>query len=287
MVPHSNLDFAQAQGIARELGLPFFLSLHDDLAYTAAQGGASEESREAAMGFAWREAAKRFVISEALGREYCKRYGLRDYQVVTDGVSELTPFRAGGDLSELRVYFMGLFHMGYEENLRALLNGLTICKREEPSLRVQVTCRCEHIRSKVLDGFNSVVVLPFAREAQVKEDMKTADLLYMPMPFGSAHEKFARYSLSTKMVTYVASGVPILYHGPSTSAAFDLLKRNNAAVLIPTLKPEEIAETLSKLTATKRSEVANNALALAEREFMLGDQTHKFWGAFKDAFSAG
>ena len=63
--------------------------------------------------------------------------------------------------------------------------------------------------------------------------MESADLLYMPMPFGEAHEKFARYSLSTKMVTYAGSGVPILYHGPATSAAFDLLKRNDAAILSP------------------------------------------------------
>ncbi len=35
-IPHSGIDFAQAQAVARELSLPFFISLHDDLAYTAA-----------------------------------------------------------------------------------------------------------------------------------------------------------------------------------------------------------------------------------------------------------
>ncbi|MEJ7703269.1 MAG: glycosyltransferase family 4 protein [Geodermatophilaceae bacterium] len=34
-VPHSGLDFSVAHAVARELSLPFFLSLHDDLAYTA------------------------------------------------------------------------------------------------------------------------------------------------------------------------------------------------------------------------------------------------------------
>ena len=107
----------------------------------------------------------------------------------------------------------------------------------------------------------------------------------MPMPFGEAHEKFARYSLSTKMVTYAGSGVPILYHGPVTSAAYDLLKRNDAAIFVTSLVPEEIAETLSGLTAQRRGEIAANALALAEREFMLVDQTRKFWGAFSRALS--
>jgi glycosyltransferase involved in cell wall biosynthesis len=284
-VPHAGLDFAQVHAVARELALPFFISLHDDLAYTAASAGPPEE-REASMRAAWREASARFVISEALGREYCERYGARDYQVVTDGLCDLTPPRAGADLSELRIYFMGLFHMGYERNLRALLDGLALFEREHPSITVRVTCRCEHIRAQVLDGAKGVTVLPFANEAQVRVDMETADLLYMPIPFGEAHEKFARYSLSTKMVTYAGSGVPILYHGPATSAAFDLLNRNNAAVFLTSLAPKEIAQTLSGLTAQRRAEIATNALALAEREFMLADQTRKFWGAFSNTLSS-
>jgi hypothetical protein len=127
-----------------------------------------------------------------------------------------------------------------------------------------------------------VTVLPFANEAQVRADMETADLLYLPMPFGDSHENFARYSLSTKMVTYAGSGVPILYHGPPTSAAFDLLSQNNAAVLLTSLAPAEIAETLASLTAQKRAETSANALALAAREFMLADQTRKFWGALSN-----
>jgi len=115
--------------------------------------------------------------------------------------------------------------------------------------------------------------------------MESADLLYMPIPFGEAYEKFARYSLSTKMVTYAGSGVPILYHGPAASAAYDLLSRNNAAFLLPTLEPEEIAETLSGLTQPRRAEVVANALALAKREFMLADQRRKFWDAFASVLS--
>jgi len=280
-VPHAGLDFAQVHAVARELALPFFISLHDDLAYTAAGAGAVAD-RESAMRAAWREASARFVISEALGREYCTRYGAKDYQVVTDGLSELTQPRSGADSSKLRIYFMGLFHMGYERNLRALLDGLALFERAHPTIAVHVICRCEHIRAQVLDGAKSVTVLPFANEAQVRADIEMADLLYLPMPFGDSHENFARYSLSTKMVTYAGSGVPILYHGPPTSAAFDLLSQNNAAVLLTSLVPAEIAETLASLTAQKRAETSANALALAAREFMLADQTRKFWGALSN-----
>jgi glycosyltransferase involved in cell wall biosynthesis len=281
VVPHAVLDFAQAHSVARELALPFFVSMHDDLAYTAGPTTRREQG-EAAIRDAWREASACFVISEALGREYCERYGARDYHVVTDGLSALTQPRGDADSNELRIYFMGLFHMVYERNLRALLDGVKIFERQHASIRVRLTCRCEYIRPHVLDGAN-VSILPFSSEAQVRKDMESADLLYMPIPFGEAYENFARYSLSTKMVTYAGSGVPILYHGPAASAAHDLLQKNNAAILLPTLEPEEIAETLAGLTREKRTAIATNALALAEREFMLVNQTRKFWDAFSSA----
>ena len=276
-IPHAGLDFAQAHAVARELSLPFFISLHDDLAYTAASVGRAA-LRETAMRRAWLNAHGRFVISEALGREYSRRYGARDYQVVTDGLNELAPHDNTAEPGRLRIYFMGLFHMAYERNLRALLEGTVIFEREHPAVAVTVTCRCEHIRPNVFKGIKEVKVLPFASEPQIDRDLENADLLYMPIPFGEEHENFARYSVSTKMVTYAGSGIPILYHGPTTSAAFDILAGNKAAIFLTCLSPEEIARSLAHLTNSERAEAAANALDLARREFMLADQTRKFWG---------
>ena len=275
-VPHAGLDFAEAQAVARDLSLPYFISLHDDLAYTALDA-VDATKREAAIRSAWQNAAGRFVISDLLGREYCDRYGEREFQVVTDGLTSLSPLRVQSDRKTLRIYFMGLFHMAYERNLRALLDAVAIVEREQPDFAIRVTLRCEHVRPQVIAGARQVTVLPFADETQVQRDLEHADLLYMPIPFGEEHENFARYSLSTKMVTYVGSGVPLMYHGPTTSAAYRLLSEHRAAITLPTLDPREIASVLSEQNGDARREVAMNALALAEREFMLADQTRKFW----------
>lgn len=284
-VPHSGLDFAHAHAVARDLSLPFFISVHDDLVYTAAHEG-GKKAHEPAMLDAWLDADARFVISDALGREYSRRYGGRPYEVVTDGLTKLNSARHDSPRNELRIYFMGLFHLGYEANFRALLQGLHIFEERNPGLTTTVTCRCEYIRPRVWKDIKHVNVLPFASEAQIERDMEEADLLYMPMPFGQEHENFARYSVSTKMVTYVGSGLPILYHGPTTSAAFDLLRKNNAAIFLTSVNPEEIARSLAELTSAKREDVVRNALDLARREFMLADQTQKFWGTISECLRA-
>jgi len=276
-IPHAGLDFAQAHAVAPELSLPFFISLHDDLAYTAA-GAARPGVRERLIGRAWLDAQARFVISEPLGREYSRRYGARDYQVVSDGLNKLMARQHRLERGHLQIYFMGLFHVAYERNLRALLEGIAIFERRHPGVVVTVTCRCEHIRPHVFEDIKKINVLPFANETQIERDLAETDLLYMPIPFGQKHENFARYSVSTKMVTYASSGTPILYHGPIASAAFDILKQNKAAIFLTSLKPEEIARSLAELSDTERAVAATNALALARREFMLSDQTQKFWG---------
>ncbi len=274
-VPHSGLDFAYAQTVARDLSLPFFISLHDDLSYTASLPPAV---REPAMRAAWLGANARFVISEALGQEYSRRYGAREYEVVTDGLNRIPAAPRPFDAGMLRVYFMGLFHLGYEANLRAFLQALVIYERQRRGQAVTMQCRCEHIRPHVWKDVKQIEVLPFADEAQIERDLQEADLLYMPMPFGAEHENFTRYSVSTKMVTYVGSGVPILYHGPAGSAAFEVLHRNNAAFFVTSLDPEEIAASLGGITDQDRTTVVANALALARREFMLAKQSEKFWG---------
>src|SRR2546423_13754608 len=150
---------------------------------------------------AWLNADGRFVISQALGREYSRRYGERDYQIVTDGVSELSATRPPGTSQKSRIYFMGLFHLTYEPNFRALLQALVLLERQSAGKNFEVICRCEYIRPHVWQDVKRVDVLPFADEAQIAHDIQEADLLYMPMPFGERHENFTRFSVSTKMVT--------------------------------------------------------------------------------------
>ena len=72
---------------------------------------------------AWQGASARFVISRELGDEYTKRYGDREFVVVTDGLDNL-PAKPRGPMEGLRIYFMGLFHIGYEKNLEALIKAI-------------------------------------------------------------------------------------------------------------------------------------------------------------------
>jgi len=272
-VAHGGIDFHHAYRVAKKLGVPFFLQVHDDAVYTSG-GRTPRDVMSRCLADAWSGADGRFVVSKELGDEYSRRYGARDFVVVTDGVDQLAPAPRTAPKS-LRIYFMGLFHLEYEPNLRALIDAVDLVDLA-PDVARSITLRCGFVRSHLHKP--RVQVLPYGTEADVQSDFTKADFLYLPLPFDEEHRAFVAYSLSTKMVSYLASGIPIIYHGPPGTAVCNLLAQNHAAALITTLDANEIASALRSLLGSTEAEAyASNALALAHRDFQRRDQHEKFW----------
>lgn len=280
IIPHG-YDLIGAVSVAEQMGLPYFINVHDDLEYigTGQPWGAR---MLAAMAVAWRNAKGIYVISDEMGQEYSRRYGARTYEVVTDGLTEVAPGPLPRPPKSLRIYFMGLFHYRYQPNLRALLDALKILRAKHSGWNIAVTLRCGAIFGEIAKDDVPVTVLPFASESEVANDMRNADLLYQPLPFGAESANFGKFSLSTKLVTYLGSGLPILYHGPDYSAACALLQKSRAAVTCTNLDPEEIAKDIEESMA-RRDEIVTNALALGRERFMLTDQQRRFWAPIRAA----
>lgn len=265
---------------AQRLRLPYLLSVHDDLRYVLGNAPLRRIALRR-LGRAWRGADERFVISDPLGEEYCRRYGAAPYAIVTDGLREgdfITPRTVDED-SDVRAYFAGLFHMGYRPNLRAFLAAMEIVSATRRGADVSMTCRCGALPELPATG-TPVVVLPFGTEADVRADLANANLLYLPLMLEDRYRDMIAYSLSTKLVTYLASGAPIVYHGPAAGAAYELLARHDAAILATSSDPPEIARTI--LDGVRRADVlVANARRLARRRFMLDDQRARFWSGVR------
>ncbi|HUE40992.1 MAG TPA: glycosyltransferase [Chthoniobacterales bacterium] len=284
-IAHGGLDFYTGLVVARKLSVPYFLQVHDDFIFSA-RGVRSEATAHGALQHAWTEAAACFVVCRALGEEYSRRYGQRDYIVITDGVERVASSPRQRSTADLRIYFMGLFHLDYEPNLKVLLNALARLNEEKIAGKISITLRCGGLRPGFLAGYEKFVrVLPFASEAIVQSDMEQADLLYLPLPFETKYESFVRFSLSTKMVTYLGSGIPILYHGPGNSAVHKLLEAHNAALLCTRPASEDLLSMLRRYVSHPESgtDMARNALALARNDFMLDQIRTRFWNAVANA----
>lgn len=273
-IPHS-YEIVPISRVAITMNLPLFLSVHDDIEYSVRGHRYLNEVREG-IANAWRNATGIFAISEELGLEYCRRYGTREFSMVTDGLTNVAGGPQRWPAKSLRIYFMGLFHYTYGPNLRALMDALKIVRNRHSDWAISVTCRSRSVSSPIHADDVPVQILPFAPETEVEKDMLSADLLYQPLPFAEFAQNFVKFSLSTKMITYLGSGLPIFYHGPEDSAASKLLSRHQAAAICTTLDPLRIADELEAV-AVRRESIVRNALSLASSRFMLADQQRRFW----------
>ena len=265
------MEFWHAYQVAQKLGLAYYLNVHDDLTY-GLEGQPHLTQALEALGQAWLGAAGRLVISEEMGQEYCRRYGRREYAVVTDGLCALPAQPRPRASSRLRVYFGGALHLSYQPNVERLMQALARLKQQQPERAISLVCRGSSIPSRLGIAVDN---RPWASEAEVVQDLEDVDLLYLPLPFAKRYEAFYRFSLSTKMVTYLGSGLPILYHGPADAAAGRLLSRHEAAVSVTTLEPAAFAQALA--AAADTDAVVKNALRLGRQQFMLEDQRRTFW----------
>jgi len=268
------VDFWYTFQIAEKLGIPYYLNVHDELTYNL-QG--KPELAEAIEGLAivWAKAQGRIVISEAMGKEYCRRYGNLPYIVVTDGLATIPTAPRIKSHQKLNVYFMGSLHISYKANFYALLQALNQFSQVYPDWEVALTIRGELPFPLKADRI-TLKVLPWASQTEIDQDMNEADLLYIPLPFEEAYQSFSRYSLSTKLVTYLGSGLPILYHGPHNAAAGELLSQHQAAIIADSLDPNAIQQSIDNAKVMFQ-QITENALTLGRQQFLLTEMRSRFW----------
>jgi hypothetical protein len=279
-IAHACWDTLAAFKVARQHRLPFFLTIHDDPAYCV-RGNPQQEKLLYGVANCWQEATARFVISEEVGEELCRRWGKKDYILVTDGLANIAKQPRPSHPNRLSVYFMGLLHNAYEPNFVALQKALRIVSEQQPQLKIQFILRCGSIRKEAVVHPELLRVLPFGSEAEVQSDLESADVLYQPLSFRPGTLAMNTYSLSTKMVTYLGAGLPILFHGPADSAAAKLLSRNKAAVICSINEPNQLAKALASVSGVGREQVVISALRLASRQFQLSGVRARFWNAMK------
>jgi hypothetical protein len=78
------------------------------------------------------------------------------------------------------------------------------------------------------------------------------------------------------MISYIGAAGKILYHGPSDSAACNLLQKNNAAVLCVSLDVEEMVNNLKEIISMD-NKISQNAKELAKSKFELNSIQKIFW----------
>jgi hypothetical protein len=222
----------------------------------------------------WLTANRRLVISDELGNEYQKLFGKLEYELITDGVHRHEIARTvSADNDTVTIYFAGLLHYEYQPLFQTLADALDSLstKGYKFKLVIRGTNNIEFLRNRSFEiEFRNI----FITDEEIKKELDEAQILYFPMMFNLPD--FYLYSLSTKMVSYLGGSGTILYHGPSDSAACNLLQKSKAALCCTSLNKKELEEQILKGIEDKY-QIFNNAKILAKSQFDMAEIQQRFW----------
>ncbi|PKV75523.1 hypothetical protein BD749_0465 [Pontibacter ramchanderi] len=243
-----------------------WVSFHDHFSTT---GSTQDDAREL-----WKQADRRLVISNALGVEYSRLFGYRNFEIITDGVKKEELSIVNPELNdELVIYFAGLLHLEYLPLFKALAEALDLLVRQ--GLKIKLVLRGTQQVSFLKNRLFAVEYKSVSfDEKELKEELDAAAILYLPIKFSPS--EFSLYSLSTKMVGYLSSSGAILYHGPENGAACLLLQETGSAECCTSLNVQDLTKAILSLI-NHRQVLSENAKHLAERQFNILDIQKRFW----------
>lgn len=222
----------------------------------------------------WNTAHRRLVISQELGEEYNRLFGEKEFEIITDGIDETYEEKKVESVEgNITIYFGGLLHIGYYELLRNFLEGIS--DWSEGKLDIRLILRGTH--KLLFDVPHNITVEyreSFVDENIIFNEIKESNILYLPIKFKP--EEFGRYSMSTKMIGYLASNGAIFYHGPKDAAVANLLDKWKAAEICQSLEKDEIRVSLDSFWK-KRNTYSENATKLAQNQFNMDEIRKRYF----------
>ncbi len=108
---------------------------------------------------------------------------------------------------------------------------------------------------------------PPVPNTEIPDILASAHVVYLPISIDIQTAKFTRYSMSTKMGEYLASGTPMIYYGPDGIAMTEFLKGKDCAQVVTKRGKENLILALNQALHGNNEESLKRASAIANQYF--------------------
>ncbi len=188
------------------------------------------------------------AASWAMAEQYKKDYGCNAIPVVPGLPKDWAcPPSAGlNDSTTLTIGFAGQLYSSDEWN--CLMSALESKGWMIEGRRVEVRAlgRTFGINAK---GERNIRFYGWRSQQESIEILSSCDVLYCPYWFSPQFETESRLSFPSKLTSYLATGRPVIFHGPSYASPSRFLQENNAALQCNSLNQKSLIEALRTLVS--------------------------------------
>jgi glycosyltransferase involved in cell wall biosynthesis len=199
------------------------------------------------------------VASEGMKHEYEKEYGVKSY-VLIHGINQSnwhSPTIETNNKQNFVIGFAGkLYAIREWECLLSAISKLDWCI-DGRNIVVRVLGSSFEFKAK---NKTNIEYLGYRSVKETIDLLSEADINYLPYWFDESYSKVVRLSFPNKLPTYLASGRPVLFHGPEDSSPAYFFKKYPVGLCCHSLDEASIIECLQKF-ATDREFYAMATLA--------------------------
>lgn len=208
---------------------------------------------------------------------YSEKYGIKNNPVIAGLPEEycLPPATKMHEGSEFIIGMAGQIYASDEWNslILALNNvGWTINGR---NVRIRLLGESIHLSAQLP---LCIEYLGWRSQKDTINLLEQADVLYLPYWFKAEFDEECRNSFPSKLVTYFASGRPVMCHSPKYASPAKYIFTNNAGYLCNSMLVEDIIDTLSSVESDKSKYefYSKNGASCFKRDFTLGAMKASF-----------
>lgn len=208
--------------------------------------------------FILREFAKTIKASERVGvasdnmkMEYEKKYGVEAVTMIHGITPDMRKLPSDSPINKDQ------FTIGFAGNMyainewKSLVSALSRVNWSIDGKKISILLigRCE---SLIVGYEDHIKCVGWRSIGETINLLSSIDATYLPYWFDESYQIAVRQCFPNKLTTYLASGKPVLFHGPSDSSPALFLRQFPAGICCHSLKEKEIIECISRLSTDMR-----------------------------------
>lgn len=240
--------------IASELvknNIPVVTHIWDSPEYLAKKNYLTPSYRNklmSAFDSALKGARKGITVSDSMSKIYKERYGLDSKPMVFCPPDSSWRFPKNKKTKgNIKIVFAGSLYAFKQWN--RFLDAVELSNKSGQSRKISVTCIGNV--SRWARKRKWVTYLPLKPIDEAADFVNEADIAYLPYWMDRSHEHFVKTAFPGKMSFYVASGTPVLFHGPLDSTPTYFLKDRKVGVACNSMEIDNILNSIDYLLSSE------------------------------------
>jgi len=283
-VPDAPVLHDLAMNVIRSLNLPLVTWIMDDWPARMAEDVPDQWARmEPDLGYLLERSTRRLSISEAMSEAFARRYG-HPFVPLANGIdpAEWPLAPRGKQEGPFVLRFAGglAADMGRASVLRVAEAVERLASKGHSILFEVSTQKWWHSQCHKSFAAFSHTRLEIAERSpqEYRRWLQQADMLLIAYNFDAASLRYIQYSQGNKMPECLASGAPILAHGPQQATTIAYLAAHDAARVVDEESIDRLEQVLLVQIADRngRDAMATRARALATERHNIHDHRDQF-----------